>query len=275
MRASILIACTALVSLFASPLASAADEPSKALRGVARHIDIRGVSCELRSKPTDPRTAPVVLSVETVGDVQRLAVVGLRSGVVDLAEFIECSDGTRPSGLPDLRLDFVTTIPADAGLDLSTRALPTMLSGRRPDWLWKVLLGVWLAAPLLWTLRKWLRWRASRPKPPEPQPIRLDSLTELVVTMGARPLTVPERGALELLTLRALLELRSASTSTTGNLYTEARLDPQAASLLDALERWLHHPSVPDQPPARLRKALSELADRLAAARQTRTGGAA
>lgn len=272
MRAPLLLAVCAFAM---PPLARAADEPPRALRGVAQHLEIRGVTCTLRARPTDPRTAPVVVSVEASGDVQRLEVVGLRSGDVDLAEFLECSDGSRPSGLPDLRVTFVATIPADAGLDLTTRSLPSVLLSLRPAWLWQALAAVWLAVPLLWALHRWVRWRASRPQPSVPEPIRLDALTELVVTMGVRPLTIPERGTLELLTLRALLELRSASQSTTGNLYTEARLDPQAASLLDALERWLHHPSTPDQPPARLRKALSELADRLAAARQSRTGGAA
>lgn len=272
MRATLLLP---IFVLALSPLAHAADEPPRALRGVAQRLEIRGVTCALRARPTDPRTAPVVVSVEASGEVQRLEVVGLRTGDVDLAEFLECADGAKPSGLPDLRMTFVTTIPADVGLDLTTRSLPSVLLSSRPAWLWKALAAAWLAVPLLWALRRWIRWRSSRPTPPPPEPIRLDALTELVVTMGVRPLTIPERGTLELLTLRALLELRSASASTTGNLYTEARLDPQAASLLDALERWLHHPSTPDQPPARLRKALSELADRLAAARHSRAGGAA
>jgi len=240
MRATLLLP---IFVLALSPLAHAGDEPPRALRGVAQRLEIRGVTCALRARPTDPRTAPVVVSVEASGEVQRLEVVGLRTG--------------------------------DVGLAVTTRSLPSALLSSRPAWLWKALAAAWLAVPLLWALRRWIRWRSSRPTPPPPEPIRLDALTELVVTMGVRPLTIPERGTLELLTLRALLELRSASASTTGNLYTEARLDPQAAPLLDALERWLHHPSTPDQPPARLRKALSELADRLAAARHSRAGGAA
>jgi hypothetical protein len=267
LRLGVLLALAAAPVIGQQPAAASPREERVVACGIAHRCTISYEAAELRARPVDSRTTPLQVVVErgSAPSSWDLEVVGFEAGRFDVARFLERADGTPASDLPAIPVQVVSLLPPGLHLDLETReSQPVRLAGR-PTWLWPLLAALWLALPVAWlVVRRMRRRRASAP--PSTAAPAADPLDELAALVGQRPLTTAERARLEMLLLRRLGEASGGSFGTSNNPYLVARSDPVGASIVEALESWLHHPQPPAEVETRLAEALRRLPRASAAA---------
>ena len=228
------------------------------LRGISTRFVIEHQGCELRALPLDSLRAPLSVSVtaESPG-VWAIDVIGIVPGGYDLAEFVECADGARID-MPPVSVRVVSALPPGRHIDLAGAEREALVSpARSRSWAARAVIA-WAVISLVWLVLFFVR-RVSDARQPESDPPAQDPHLLLIEAVGTRPMTVAERGRLELLTLRAMgrRHLR-ANPGSPLELYTELRREPEAAPLIEALERWLHRPDAGHDEGDALRSMLRE-----------------
>lgn len=228
-------------------------------RGVSRTIEITQSACALRARAHDPRTSPLLLTVEPGNEAGRwlLHVVGIIPGTHDVSGYLECSDGQRPA-IDPIMVQVISTLPPGRHTTLAGSERQTMTTHQRPRFPAGAALGVWLLISIWWAARH-IRRRVREASIPEPASPPTDPHRLLIEAIGTRPMTIPERGRLELLTLRALgsRHLTECPDSPL-DLYRLLRRDPEASPVIEALEAWLHRPAPGERETGRLREMLRE-----------------
>lgn len=256
-----LLAWTALAPTLAGEPVDGAESAGfgTVLRGVSKQFEFEHAGCPLRAKPVDHMHAPVSLSIhraDTPG-VWKLDVIGVIPGAYDLADFVECANG-QPADLSPLPVRVVSALPPGRHIDL-IRVPRTQLSIRPGSAAWAIAaLGTWIALTV-GGLIFLATHRVIREGQPEADTTPTDPHLLLIEAVGVRPMTIPERGRLELLTLRALGRRHLAECPDSPlELYGCLRREPEASSVVEALESWLHHPDTPDHDAGTLRELLEE-----------------
>lgn len=242
-------AITAAGLLLAATCASAqpGDIPESD-RGIAGAINVHYPS-RLRAKPSQTPNSPVLVRV-LAGDVpgtQRVEFIGTVSGTYDLREFIEREDHGPIADLPAMTVRVVSQLPPEHGLDLFGETdVAFSLSAHYREVL--IAMGaLWLMVPAFFITRRLMRRVPEAAAVIAPPPRTLaDDLRDMLDIAAKRPMTVPERGRLELLLLRFYRETAGAEGGGQPDLVGAVqRLREHAATrdIVLAVERWLHGPT--------------------------------
>jgi hypothetical protein len=264
---TLLIGIATLPAALQPAFGDARQDVPVALRGIAHRRTITFAGGELRPKAAATRDAPVQLLITRGGakDSWLIEVLGFVPGVYDLSEWIELADGSA-ARLAPIPVQFVSTLPPGLHLELEAAPLPPVGLTAWPVWLWSLLGLLWVAAPVVWLAWWWRRRLRSREMAVAPDAAAPDAFRDLIAALERRGLSTAEKGQLEMLVVREL-STRPAPGSWHGarrNPYLAARLDPSAATLVDSIEAWLHHPN----PPADADRQALEALRSFAASRQ-------
>lgn len=257
------LACTAFSAVpgVASAGASAGTPggPGAVLRGVSTRFEFAHEGCELRAKPLDLLRAPLSLSIRPADGVGvwSVEVVGIVPGVYNLADFIECADGNAV-GLAPMTLEVVSALPPGRHLDLALTPRRELAVHPRSSVQAIVALGAWGALTVGWIAVRLSR-RVPREEACSAEATPTDPHLLLIEAIDTRPMTIPERGRLELLTLRALGErYLPGCPDSPVELISQLRRDPDASAIVEALEGWLHRPNATGGEAGTLRELLKD-----------------
>lgn len=197
-------------------------------------------------RPLDDRT-PVILRLGAVepaegGFAYRLHVVGFEPGEHRLADYLMHPDGTPATELGDRTFKVRTILPPEHDGSLTPHLATTM------PWFggYRRLLVV---LTLLWILGWFGIHRIGRKKistaapDPEPSPPGFaDRLRPYLERAAAGTLGVGGKAELERLLLSYWRERLSPPGERMAAEFAVLRAHPEAASAIEALERWLHRP---------------------------------
>ena len=282
-------ACAACLASAALALATIHTDPRAALqtadtavarapRGAVGSIEVVHDAIELRAKATRDLASTVLVRVTPLGEGRhRVDFIGSVEGAFDLLPYLEQVDGRPVSSVvvagearTALAAEIFTQLPPGHGTDVF--AAPTSGIGLREHYttlLW--LAGAaWVAVPAVVVVRRRLSRPAPAPQAPvSTEPTIVERLFAAVDEALARDLDARERGALE---LRLLRVLRAGDARSLAEAVRTLRSDERTASVVRAVEAWLHAPDS-----GASERALAEI-DRLRdglALRAARDGGAA
>lgn len=248
-----LFASSVACFLACASVASAADYA----RGLAASIEYDSTLIRIRARPNQSPTSPLLVRVSpSASNSQRIEFIGMVAGEYDLCEYLERDDGT-PAALAPLPIRIVSQLPPDHGTDVLGEG-ETSFSLRAHYR--SILIGVciaWAAVPVVMLVRRAM----TKVKPAEiattpPRPTLAQELRAMLDAARAAPLSIAQRGRLELLLIhywRARLELGDISpsndqmpTRNTTDLGDHAReisllrAHPSTRATVLGLERWLH-----------------------------------
>ncbi len=280
-RATLAAACTCMLAAGATPAHGAAQQADAAVarapRGAVGSIEVVHESIELRAKATRDLTSPILVRVTPLGEGRhRIDFIGSVEGAFDLLPYLEQVDGRPVASVvvagearTALAAEVFTQLPPGHGTDVF--AAPPAGIGLREHYttlLW--LAGAaWVAVPAVVLIRR--RLARPAPAPPAPavaEPSIAERLFAAVDEARTRDLDARERGALE---LRLLRVLRADDARSLADAVRTLRSDDRTASVVRAVEAWLHAPNAGEAA-----RALAEI-DRLRGGllmRAARDGGA-
>ncbi len=244
----------------ATPVPPAVDPPTTQ-RGGLYTVSIPWSGCKLQSVPMESRSAPFILSVSEEGASGRVEVRAfcIMTGTYNLGDFLECADGTKAVGIPAIPLRVVTALPPGVHVDLEESAVELEPIRPSPAWVGPAVICAWVVLPLAWVaVRGGRRGRAPTASPTELPPQR-DPLEALLRAMDERPLTMEERGSLELLALRRMMARTGVAPHIDSpyEAYRLLRINPVTTDAVGILERWLHHPAPAPGLEGEVRRAIS------------------
>lgn len=250
----------AAVLLHAGPL-HAQDLPPVVSRGVTGEVVFEYNGPKLQADPAQDLSAPLVLRLERDRDNSSRYIarfIGSVEGPYDLRSLIEHIDGSKPEDLEALNVTIVSTLPDRVRSDLFDAA---DLNVHLTAWYRAAMIGIvalWLCAPALYL---WNRWRHRRPVqvpvPAVPPPTLADQLRPLVEAAASRQLEVSEQGRLELLLYAFWRERLSLAGADLVDAIRQIRSNPRSSELIQAVERWLHHPDHSGDEQSRIAQLLS------------------
>lgn len=237
-------AIVTILALLLSADGLAAAEPLQAERGLIAHVDIE-YQPPLRASASQSPTSPIMVRVfdtETPNH-QRVEFIGAVAGAFDLRDFLEREDG-RAIGddLPELPVVILSRLPANHTTDLYTNGETRLAWRVHYQEFLLVAAAIWIAVPVAALVVRVVRRRPrelSAETTPDPTPA--DQIRALLDAARGRPLSIDERGRLELLVLRLLTDDTTATdASAVARAIHELREDPRTRDLVTAVERWLH-----------------------------------
>jgi hypothetical protein len=240
------IAILLLAALSAQGLRAA--EPDRATVGFPTRLEgIVLPGPELETRPLD-RQAPVVLRVEAAyphGTAFRYDLVyyGLEPGKYDLRDYLQRKDGTRASDLPSMEVEITSLLPPGQVQPhgLASRRSPFLGGYRTMLWIGGVLWAIGLAAILLVGRRK----RRSADGEGDRRLTLAERLRPLVEGAMAGTLSTSQRAELERTLLSFWRQRLALGDLKPGEAFAMLRRHPEAGSLIQRLELWLHHPAPP------------------------------
>ena len=280
-RAMLASACACMLAAGAAPARGAAQSADAAIvrapRGAVGSIEVIHESIELRAKATRDLASPILVRVTPLGEGRhRIDFIGSVEGAFDLLPYLEQVDGRPVSSVvvagearTALAAEIFTQLPPGHGTDVF--AAPTSGIGLREHYttlLW--LAGAaWVAVPAVVVVRRRLSRPAPAPQAPvSTEPTIVERLFAAVDEARTRDLDARERGALE---LRLLRVLRAGDARSLADAVRTLRSDERTASVVRAVEAWLHAPSAGEA--ARALAEIDRLRDGLLM-RAARDGGA-
>jgi hypothetical protein len=225
-------------------LVGAGPPEAMSTRGIAGAVDVT-YTHRLRAKPGQTPSSPVLVRIAPGRDAgtQRIEFIGTVSGEYDLREYIVREDGAAAADLPPMPVRIVSRLPPDHGTDLFGRDESSYSLSAHYREIMVGLAAIWLAVPAFVVVRRLSRRKVIAP-PPVAVPVRTlaDELRE-VLASASGPLSVAERGRLELLLLRYFREARgdAAAADLTVAVGSLREQEPTRGVVL-AMERWLHGP---------------------------------
>ncbi len=253
----------AIPFFIAACIVCAPSEPTRAVRGLAAHVEI-DYAPRLRARADQTPSSPILVRVtrsQNAGGSQRIEFIGAFTGDFDLRDHIEREDGQPITDLPRIPITIVSQLPADHGVDLYGSSGSWM--NRRAHYrelMWGAV-ALWCAVPVtVLVVRALHRPRASVAPAPEPPPPTLaELLRDSLDVAHDRQLTVEESGRLELLLLRYLGGNTAGSLGDHVAVLHEIRGNEATRPLVLAIERWLHAKEGGEPARAHAAAALDEL----------------
>jgi hypothetical protein len=236
-----------LAALSQAPMESPA--LSSATRGITGQVTVLVQAGSLRGRADLDLNSPLLVRVANVrlneagGTWYDLQFLGTDPGVFDLRDVLMFEDGSSIDRLPAIFIEIVTNLANDLPRDLALTNPPQLgIRGGYTNWL--IAIGVaWIAVPIIVTARRLVRPRAEASIEPH-IPTLGEQLEPLVHAAASRPLSVPERGRLELLLYWYWQDRLQLSPSRPEAVAT-LRHHESAGRLLRSVESWLHDPASP------------------------------
>ncbi|MBS0196542.1 MAG: hypothetical protein JSR77_07275 [Planctomycetes bacterium] len=235
--------------------AFAAEGPAaQVTRGIASAIEVPVAPGLLRAKSNQTPDSPVLVRVvpsQTPGK-QRIEFIGFVAGSFDLREFLEGPGGGRAE-LPSLPIQVISQLPPNAGTDVFGLAQPNFSLGAHYQEILVLGAAAWALVPLVVIAKRVLRRpapAAARTETPPP-PTIAEELSTLIAAATQRPMSVSDRGRVELLLLQFLRDRHRAENA--DDLATQIRTlfhMAETKELVVAVERWLHSAQGSQQPDA-------------------------
>jgi hypothetical protein len=222
-------------------------EPLNAVRGLANHVDV-AYGARLRSRADQSPTSPVLVRVSPVdgrAGVQRIEFIGTVAGSYDLREYIEREDGRAITELAAIPVIIGSHLPPDAGTDLySSESSWFGWAAHYRALLWGAIV-MWAGVPVAYLVVRAMRKPAqAAPVAPAPPPPTIEEqLVAAIQVAGSGPLSVDDRGRLELLVFRYFggrAGAAEASDQEIAEVFRRVRADPETRGVITAIERWLH-----------------------------------
>ncbi len=237
----VLLACIVL-------RASAQDagrSPSASTRGIAGVVEL-AFDGALRAKPGQNPESPILVRVQpgAVPGTHRIEYIGSVSGEYDLSGLIERTDGRPAEGLGPIKVRIESRLPLGHGLDLfgEPKAAFSLTSHYREVIVFAFV--AWCAVPMWFVARRMLRRKpVTVDEPPPPARTVADELREALEAAASHPLSIKDKGRLELLLLRYLRDssLKAPEADVTSAVHA-LRAHPATRETVLAVERWLHGP---------------------------------
>jgi hypothetical protein len=224
--------------------AAAAAEPTKAVRGLASQVEI-DYGARLKARAEQSPLSPILVRVSDIAGTsrKRMEFIGTVSGNFDLRDFLEREDGRPLDDLAAIPVSIASNLPPGHGTDLYSSgdaALGWRVHYRAILW---IVVALWVAVPIVYLIVRAMRKpKALPPAPVAAPPITIaDQLRAALESAGSRPLSVEERGQLELLVFRYFGErLGRPETSDPAETLRIVRDHAETRELVTAIERWLH-----------------------------------
>lgn len=179
-----------------------------------------------------------------------LRVIGLKPGTFDVREWLERVDGVAlGTDMPSAAVEVRSTLPADDSGELRSAlgfSVPS-LGGYRTA---LIVFGVlWILPVGAVVVRAMARRRKAPTVVAAPAPVTLaDQLRPLVNRALDEGSTSADRAALERLLIAFWRERLGLMNAPASESLAMIRRDSTAATLLDAVERWLHAPRSDNKP---------------------------
>lgn len=222
---------------------------SVGMRGRIEQLVLPGT--ELRARPLDDPTVPVVLRVLDTWPHGRmfrydLEYVGLEPGTYDLTDYLERLDGSSTDDLPEVRVEVAAVLPG--GLVHPNPLQPGPSPGFGGYGTLLVVAGVAWVLGLLAILFVGQRRRAAADAGEVARPVTLaDRLRPRVEAAMAGELDDAGKAELERLLLTHWRTRLGLGDHKVSDAMAEMRRHPDAGALLRALEEWLHRPGTAER----------------------------
>lgn len=235
------------LSMVASNPSYGFDDPplvAQAERGITGSFEFRYQGKILHVRPQREVDAPVSVRLQRVNELggnYEARFIGNREGRFDLREYLEHADGTPPNDLPSMPVQVVSMLPKDQRSDLfdSTVYRPRIVGGYRIAWIIGGL--IWIAIPcILWGIRHWNKPPVAPVIPEIQEPTVAEQLRPLIEAAAHRPLSVAEKGRLELLLYHFWRERGALTQENMADSIRKLRTLPEAGELFRVVETWLH-----------------------------------
>lgn len=238
--------CAHFITAILAVTIAAEDIPTP--RGITGSVTISHSGNPLQAKLDQGLASPLLVRVTDItgGDDAsehryRIDYIGTVAGSFNLRDLITHRDGTPATELAPIPIKIVSELPEKFGSDLFIVSAKPMFARS----FYRVIIGViaviWIAIPIFVFIRRWI---CNRPvpaaPPPPPAPTFADQLRPLVDAAMNQGLSVHDQARLELLLMAFWSEQRNLASLSPVQALEQLRRDPEASTLLIAVERWLH-----------------------------------
>lgn len=226
--------------------ASAEEVPTP--RGITGSITITHTGEPLQAKLDQNLASPLLVRVtdqtpNAIGGEHQYRVdyIGGVAGTFDLRELITHRDGTPATELAPMNVTIVSELPAKFGTDLFTVSAKPMFARSHYRLIIGLIAAIWIAVPIFVFVRRAIHNRpAPLPPPPAPAPTLADQLRPLVEAAMNQGLSIQDQARLELLLMAFWSEQRNLAALPPAQAIERLRSDPEASTILLAVEEWLH-----------------------------------
>ncbi len=243
-----------LFTLLVAPVFAADGAATQVARGIASAVEVPQAPGRLRAKSNQTPDSPVLVRVvasQTPGQ-QRIEFIGFVAGNFDLRDYLEGPGGSRVD-LPPLPVQVISQLPPNSGTDVFGLAQPNFSLGAHYREILILSVAAWALVPLVVIARRVLRRPAPAvaPTAAPPPPTIAEELRTLIESAMQRPMSVSERGRIELLLFQFLRDRHGVENA--DDLATQIRTLfhlPKTKELVGAVERWLHSAEGSQRPDA-------------------------
>lgn len=219
------------------------------MMGYIRQIVLPGT--ELVAKEVDSRRTPIAVRIDGVfphGDQLRydLTFIGFEPGAHDLRDYLERKDGSSAVGLPAMRVNVNSVLPADKMTPSSpTKGLLARIGGYRNAVILAVVLWLLGLFAILFIGRK---PAATAMAANETEESEVDSIRRLLnAAIDEDELAAEQKAELDMKILNFWRDRRSLETLPVAEALGALKKDEQAGPLLAGLERWFYSREVPQR----------------------------
>ena len=217
-------------------------------RGITGSVTISHSGDPLQAKLDQDLSSPLLVRVTDLSGTDptsehryRIDYIGAVAGSFDLRSMITHRDGTPATEIAPIPVKIVSELPEKFGSDLFIVSAKPLFARSYYRVILGLIAAVWIAIPIFVFVRRAIRNRPTPPAPPPPPaPTLADQLRPLVEGAMNQGLSVPDQARLELLLMAFWSERRNFSALQPAEAIEKLRTDPEASTLLLAVERWLH-----------------------------------
>jgi hypothetical protein len=172
---------------------------------------------------------------------------GLEPGTYNLLDFLQRADGSELGALPTLQLHIESHLPPGQVKPnpITQGATPDLGGYRQAMW----LLGIgWALGTLTWWLSRLRTVQAARALEDTPPPTLAERLAPLVERGVRGDLPLEDQARLELILIAIWRKRLGIQGLPAAEVLVQLKQHAEAGVLLSELERWLHSPTVADEP---------------------------
>ena len=217
-------------------------------RGITGSVTISHSGDPLQAKLDQDLSSPLLVRVTDLSGADptsehryRIDYIGAVAGSFDLRSMITHRDGTPATEIAPIPVKIVSELPEKFGSDLFIVSAKPLFARSYYRVILGLIAAIWIAIPIFVFVRRAIRNRPAPPAPPPPPaPTLADQLRPLVEGAMNQGLSVPDQARLELLLMAFWSERRNFAALQPAEAIEKLRTDPEASTLLLAIERWLH-----------------------------------
>ncbi len=226
-----------------------ATDQSPTPRGITGSVTIAHTGELLRAKLDQELSSPLILRVTdltpdlapTAEHRYRIDFIGTVAGTFDLRPLIYHRDGTPAIGLAPMDATIISELPKKFGTDLFTVSAQPAFAISHYRTVIAAIAIIWIAIPIVVFVRRLIRNRpVALPPPPASAPTLADQLRPLVESAMTDGLSTRDQARLELLVMAFWSERRDFTSLNPAQAISKLRADPEASTLILAIESWLH-----------------------------------